>query len=513
MRRARKAGILWIQSAGNEATDHWSGKLADANKDHFIDMNGTTESQFDDPVQVEPGGVRRGNFLQWDQWPTSSAQLALDVIGYQCTDTNCSRAADQARRAATADNETLCEVQAGGTAPVLASTCRQHRDSTRRSGVVRIEDGAALPSTRYDITYQGEVDPNGFSFENPDRAAAGSMASPADSPYALAVGAADVGGNNDADGVPPGTLEDFSSRGPTLDGRTKPDITAWDGVSSPEYGQPSATDVTTGFYGTSAAAPHVAGAAALVKSANTSLDAAQVQNFLEQRANHGAPDNPPTNGLGHGLLTLGATPTQTPVVPDVGSRYQPLTPERLLDTRTPTGGHHSVLGAKASLTLTVPNLPDDATAVAINLTGTGAKAGTVLTAYPGGTAVPSTSNVNLSATDSTAASFAVVTLGANHTIAISNSSSPVNVVVDLLGYFGTASAQGLYAPLATPTRVLDTRTTTGGHHAQLAKGGAVSVDPAAPAGATAAVVNLTATRIAGGGFLSAAPTCTSAVST
>jgi len=54
------------------------------------------------------------------------------------------------------------------------------------------------------------------------------------------------------------TIEFFSSIGPTIDGRTKPDITGIDGVSVTASGQ-----FVNPFFGTSAAAPHVAGIAAL----------------------------------------------------------------------------------------------------------------------------------------------------------------------------------------------------------------------------------------------------------
>jgi hypothetical protein len=55
------------------------------------------------------------------------------------------------------------------------------------------------------------------------------------------------------------TAEFFSSRGPTLDGRVKPDIAAIDGVTITGAGSFGAP-----FFGTSAAAPHMAGIAALL---------------------------------------------------------------------------------------------------------------------------------------------------------------------------------------------------------------------------------------------------------
>ncbi len=65
-----------------------------------------------------------------------------------------------------------------------------------------------------------------------------------------AIGASDPGTND---------IEPFSSRGPTNNGATKPDVTAVDGVQVTGSG-----GFDNPFYGTSAAAPHVAGLAALL---------------------------------------------------------------------------------------------------------------------------------------------------------------------------------------------------------------------------------------------------------
>ncbi len=99
--------------------------------------------------------------------------------------------------------------------------------------------------------------------------ASGSYTIPADSPNAIAVGAVDYS--------TPTTLESFSSRGPTQDGRIKPDLVAPDGVSTATYG-------ASAFHGTSASAPHTAGAAALVQDRYPSYTPAQIQSFLEGRA-------------------------------------------------------------------------------------------------------------------------------------------------------------------------------------------------------------------------------------
>ncbi|MBI3967825.1 MAG: S8 family serine peptidase [Chloroflexi bacterium] len=116
-----------------------------------------------------------------------------------------------------------------------------------------------------------------------------SLTIPADSPRALAVGATTWANDQ---------LEEFSSQGPTFDGRLKPDLTAPDGVMN----------VTTGaFTGTSAAAPHVAGAAALLKAANPDLGPERLRSVLEAwAADRGAPGS--DNAYGAGRLRL-AGPT------------------------------------------------------------------------------------------------------------------------------------------------------------------------------------------------------------
>jgi subtilisin family serine protease len=125
-----------------------------------------------------------------------------------------------------------------------------------------------------------------------------SITFPADSPDAVTVGAVDVNSPNS-----PFSLESYSSQGPTFGtsgvcsgGSTKPDIVAYANVSTVSYG-------STGFNGTSAATPHVAGAAALVKQLYPAYTVTQLQNCLESEAlDLGAPGK--DNRYGWGRLYL-----------------------------------------------------------------------------------------------------------------------------------------------------------------------------------------------------------------
>ena len=120
------------------------------------------------------------------------------------------------------------------------------------------------------------------------------LSTPADGDSVVAVGAEDS----------TGALAAFSSRGPTADGRTKPDVTApgvavWvlDTQASGSFGR---------LNGTSFAAPLIAGAAALLRQIHPQLAGVEARDAL-RRAGNGAPR--PDNNRGWGLPDVLAAAT------------------------------------------------------------------------------------------------------------------------------------------------------------------------------------------------------------
>ena len=114
-------------------------------------------------------------------------------------------------------------------------------------------------------------------YGSPIATSSSSIMEPADAASVFAVGAVNYNQWSYA-----GRQEDFSSQGPTnawagAEARIKPDICGPDGVSTLGYGPSS-------FSGTSAAAPHVAGAAALILSRHPNMLPGEVQTYLESWA-------------------------------------------------------------------------------------------------------------------------------------------------------------------------------------------------------------------------------------
>ena len=142
------------------------------------------------------------------------------------------------------------------------------------------------------------------------------------------------------------------------------------------------------------------------------------------------------------------------------SRYHPVVPGRILDTRTSTP-----IGAGATLDLPVLNragVPaSGVSAVVVNLTVTTPSAAGFLTVFPTGAARPPTSSLNFAA-GATVPNLVVAGVGAGGSISIFNHAGTSHVIADVAGWFdqGNAASGARYHPV-TPARILDTRIGTG----------------------------------------------------
>ncbi|MBB4946313.1 hypothetical protein F4556_001848 [Kitasatospora gansuensis] len=148
-----------------------------------------------------------------------------------------------------------------------------------------------------------------------------------------------------------------------------------------------------------------------------------------------------------------------------GYGYTPLSPVRLLDTRpeSPTGTARTV-PANGQLTIAVAGtagLPAQGVeAVTLNVTAVNAKASGHVTVHPGGTPRPNASNLNF-ASGRIVPNAVIVKTGGDGTVTLYNgSSAPVDLLVDLQGYY-TASGGLAFVP-TLPKRLTDTRETGGG---------------------------------------------------
>jgi hypothetical protein len=272
--RAVAGGALWVNSAGNSGDLGWSGAWNDPDADDWLEYGDGRDSNI---ITLQVGESVRAAIRWAEPWGSSTADYAVCIFDEGGTD-----ALDCADEATTDPGYpfAVLDFEAPATGRYDVSLMRV--------------SGAATPRIQLLLAYHGAS-----SLEH--RVASPTLPTPADSrnPGMLTVGAVDV--------ASPDTAEPYSSRGPTTDGRTKPDLVAAD-CAATSFGE---------FCGTSQSAPFVSGAAALALQANPGLTPAQLAAFLRSRAVPlGSPV--PNNETGAGRLDMGAVPaggTTPPATP------------------------------------------------------------------------------------------------------------------------------------------------------------------------------------------------------
>ena len=260
IRNLTESGTFWINAVGDEARGHWYGIFRDENGNGFNEFGPGEEA-----LQVF---LNRSEYLEvrlsWnDTWGRSARDYDLYIFAPDGSYT-------------------------------ISKNPQNGYDDQRP-----IENGAFFASVRgnYSIKikkYNASQDNAAFQlfssqdllYHNMENLSLGALAS---CPEALTIGAVDASTLK---------LENYSSMGPTLDGRLKPDLVAPDNVTTSSY-------LPFTFKGSSASVPYAVGiiALALEKGRKLGLSDAEIERMILKSAIDLGPPGA-DNGYGLGLINL-----------------------------------------------------------------------------------------------------------------------------------------------------------------------------------------------------------------
>ena len=301
--QARAADILWVTAAGNDRESHWGGVYNNTDTDsfhEFADGDDVNCFSFDGQTCAFLFLGEVNIFVRWSDWGDVDQDYDVHLVRW-----------DGAEWVTVASST---DVQNGGRGQTPTEWVAAGLVFDFAPYGFRIERARGDRPVNFEVFTPGLIT---FGFRPLELLRARSIANLADSPGAITVAALDV--NNL-------TQEFYSSEGPTngpggaeSGGFIKPDISGFANVSTESYGSGV-------FNGTSAATPHVAGAAALVLSAHPDYDPQQLQSFLERRALDMG-DSGVDMQFGYGQLHLGEPQTE------VSSNYSVYLPVILNTTR------------------------------------------------------------------------------------------------------------------------------------------------------------------------------------
>ncbi len=278
VRTATDRGVLWVNAVGNSADGaHWEGAWQDHDEDGLLDFAPGIDVNTFQIQTLNPIGL----WLTWDDWPTTDQDYDLYLVQLPAGTVVASSTATQA-----------------GAQPPVEQIVYQPLFPGTYGVVVQAYHAPRAPRLELFCTTNVKLGVG---------TAQSSVPAPADASFVLSVGALDM------TRWATGPQQPYSSQGPTNTSRlnptalVKPDLMGPDGVSTWSYG-------TREFLGTSASAPHVAGAAALVWSLHPTWSAIQVRTWLEGNAiDMGAAGK--DNTYGHGRLNLPLSETPPPLPP------------------------------------------------------------------------------------------------------------------------------------------------------------------------------------------------------
>ncbi len=192
-----------------------------------------------------------------------------------------------------------------------------------------------------------------------------------------------------------------------------------------------------------------------------------------------------------------------------GAKFNPTAPKRLFDSRNGTGMRRGALAPGTAVDVQVAGkagVPKvGATAVVVNVTAVNPDQPGHLRVTPTGRTPATTSNVNFAAGD-VVPNLVICELGDGGKLRMDATGASTHVVGDVFGYFADGGERLI---TMAPRRLLDTRDGTGAPKRPLGPGRRVDLQVAGlkgvPAAATAVVLNVTATKVAGASHVSVWP--------
>ena len=196
------------------------------------------------------------------------------------------------------------------------------------------------------------------------------------------------------------------------------------------------------------------------------------------------------------------------------TKFVPLPPQRILDTRDGTGAPAGKVDAGGTVELQIAGVAGvpttGVTAVVLNVTATDAAQPGYITAYPSGWRMPWASNLNVNASGETVANLVTTPIGNNGKVALYTSGG-THLVADIAGYYAPVitSTDGRLQT-ATPARILDTREGLGATKAKPGPGGQIDLQvtgsgPVPATGVDAVVLNVTGDQADLDGFVTVWP--------
>lgn len=316
--QATAAGILCVFPAGNEQQQQslinwgnsqdfllWSSGGDDLNQLYSAE-GGTTI----------PAGTTLHIYATWNEWPLTDNDFDLHLYRYSNSDWTL-----------VDDEYAWSQMVQDGSENSYPMEWITYTTPSDGEYAISVDKYSATSSPTFILRYYGTPGPAWFGYDNYDTPPPGSISVPGDAASCFTVGAIDYLDYTN------GPLDFYSSLGPNNRAYTggtaikKPDICAPSGVTTAAFGDP--------LFGTSAAAPHVAGLAALIKGVYPHFTPAQIKQYIEEHGFDLGPagkDN--TYGSGSALL-----PAQLPATVTLGNLTHSYdgTPKAATATTLPPG--------------------------------------------------------------------------------------------------------------------------------------------------------------------------------